>query len=266
MAESVWRTATAEGASIIRTDHAQKTFDLEGIDGHGLNRLDREYMTVLADADGPVRLNVIATRLGVPTQTLVKNVEPYLVRLGLVTKDDGGRRLTVEGMQHVRRAASQEGAPLEQRERMAADLMLGSAEQVVEPFVGEGDDGQVAAPQHNPLERGDVAASIRVRVGQAEGDLRFSNAVGGGKVGVQGQQLALPLLNRPSPRARARQSLHRFERGGRKLDRIKIKIGNVGGIVAHASDDKHQSVKLSDWVPSTTYACHLSGISVSFSR
>ncbi len=111
IAESVWRTATAEDASVIRADHADKTFDLEGIDGHGLNRLDREYLAVLADGDGPVRLNVIATRLGVPTQTLVKNVEPFLVRLGVVTKDDGGRRLTTQGMQHIRGVVvSQEGA------------------------------------------------------------------------------------------------------------------------------------------------------------
>ena len=69
---------------------------------------------MLADADGPTRLNVIATRLGVPTQTLVKNVEPYLVRLGLVTKDDGGRRLTAQWMQQARAATSREG-PLNQQ-------------------------------------------------------------------------------------------------------------------------------------------------------
>jgi Holliday junction resolvasome RuvABC ATP-dependent DNA helicase subunit len=40
--------------------------------------------------------------LGVPSQTLVKTVEPYLVRIGLVTKDDGGRRLTAAGIRHVR--------------------------------------------------------------------------------------------------------------------------------------------------------------------
>ena len=63
LAESIWRTATADGCSVIRIDHAHKTFDLEGIDEQGLNRLDREYLSILADADGPVRLNVLATRL-----------------------------------------------------------------------------------------------------------------------------------------------------------------------------------------------------------
>lgn len=101
LAESVWRTATAEGASVVRIDHAVKTFDLEGIDGHGLNRLDREYLAVLAESEASVRLNVLATRLGVPPLTLVKNVEPYLVRVGLVTKDDGGRRLTPKGSEHI---------------------------------------------------------------------------------------------------------------------------------------------------------------------
>jgi holliday junction DNA helicase RuvB len=103
LAESVWRTATADGASVVRADHAQKTFDLEGIDAQGLAKLDRDYLAVLAESDGPVRLNVIATRLGVPVQSLVKQVEPFLLRLGLVTKDDGGRRLTAQGIRHSRR-------------------------------------------------------------------------------------------------------------------------------------------------------------------
>lgn len=111
LAESVWRTATAEGASVVRSDHADRTFELEGIDGCGLAKLDREYLTVLAESDGPVRLNVLATRMGVPHQTLVKQVEPYLVRVGLVTKDDGGRRLTASGINHVRQhGQSQDGS------------------------------------------------------------------------------------------------------------------------------------------------------------
>lgn len=102
LAESIWRTATADGCSVIRVDHAEKTFDLEGIDEEGLNRLDREYLSVLADAGGPVRLNVLATRLGVAAQVLAKTVEPQLLRIGLLFKDDNGRRLTALGIDHMR--------------------------------------------------------------------------------------------------------------------------------------------------------------------
>jgi Holliday junction DNA helicase RuvB len=106
LAESVWCTATAEGASVVRGDHAAKTFDLEGIDRHGLMKMDRDYLAVLSESEGSVRLNVIGTRLGVPVQSLVKQVEPYLVRIGLVTKDDGGRRLTPRGIEHLRSQAA----------------------------------------------------------------------------------------------------------------------------------------------------------------
>ena len=44
-----------------------------------------------------MRLNVIASRLGLPTQTVSQVIEPYLIRSGLVMKDDQGRRQLTAG-------------------------------------------------------------------------------------------------------------------------------------------------------------------------
>jgi Holliday junction DNA helicase RuvB len=53
-------------------------------------------------ADGSTRLNVIASVLGLPSRTVAEVTEPFLIRSGLLTKDDQGRRcLTALGHQHL---------------------------------------------------------------------------------------------------------------------------------------------------------------------
>jgi Holliday junction DNA helicase RuvB len=103
--ESVSRTSAAEGSEDIAVAHAHRTFELEGLDELGLNQLDRDYLAVLNEAGGAVRLNVLATRIGAPAQTVVKLIESYLIRCGLVIKDDGGRVLTPKGIEYARSLA-----------------------------------------------------------------------------------------------------------------------------------------------------------------
>jgi Holliday junction resolvasome RuvABC ATP-dependent DNA helicase subunit len=51
---------------------------------------------------GANRLNVIASTLGLPARTLAVVTEPFLIRAGLVVKDDDGRRqLTPKGRSHL---------------------------------------------------------------------------------------------------------------------------------------------------------------------
>lgn len=94
------RVCRAEGADRITEDHLRRACDLEGTDAIGLGPTDQQYLGVLAA--GPTRLNVIASRLGLPTRTVAEVVEPFLIRAGLACKDDQGRReLTAEGRQHL---------------------------------------------------------------------------------------------------------------------------------------------------------------------
>jgi Holliday junction DNA helicase RuvB len=47
-------------------------------------------------------LNVIASILGLPAKTVSGVVEPFLIRAGLMVKDDQGRReLTAKGREHL---------------------------------------------------------------------------------------------------------------------------------------------------------------------
>jgi Holliday junction DNA helicase RuvB len=73
---------------------------LERIDALGLGITEQAYLGLLAE--GPTRLNVLASSLGLPSRTVSQVVEPFLIRVGLIMKDDQGRRLlTAAGHEHL---------------------------------------------------------------------------------------------------------------------------------------------------------------------
>lgn len=78
----------------------QKACSLEQLDHLGLGPLEQKYLWLLIE--GPKRVNVLASMLGVPSKTLSSVTEPFLLRAGLLTKDDASRRvLTPEGRRHL---------------------------------------------------------------------------------------------------------------------------------------------------------------------
>jgi len=104
--ENCLRTSRAEAAEMITMAHFHRTLELEGLDGElGLDQTERAYLTVLAEAgDGQaVRVNVLATRLGLPMKTLCDVTEDYLVRAGLVMRAPAGRELTDKGRAYIQR-------------------------------------------------------------------------------------------------------------------------------------------------------------------
>ena len=94
------RVCRAEGENEITLSHMRRACQLEELDGLGLGPNEQTYLGILAG--GPVRLNVVASRLGLPSRTVAEVIEPYLIRSGLVVKDDSGRRvLTDQGQEAV---------------------------------------------------------------------------------------------------------------------------------------------------------------------
>jgi Holliday junction DNA helicase RuvB len=95
------RVARAEGETAITAPHLERACALEQIDCLGLGPLDQQYLRRLAD--GPVRVNVLASVLGLPVRTVSQVIEPFLIRAGLIDKDDQSRRqLTPAGIEHLR--------------------------------------------------------------------------------------------------------------------------------------------------------------------
>jgi len=95
------RVGRSEGNHAITVQHFERACSLEQIDELGLGPVERKYLAILND--GPSRLNVIASILGLPTRTVSDVTEQYLIRAGLIDKDKIGlRQLTAKGREHAR--------------------------------------------------------------------------------------------------------------------------------------------------------------------
>jgi Holliday junction DNA helicase RuvB len=91
----------AEAAGTISLATFERTCSLEQIDSLGLDAVEQRYMQLLFEAGGCLRVNVIASCLGLPRPTLERAIEPYLIRSQLIEKSDAGRNLTAAGRQHL---------------------------------------------------------------------------------------------------------------------------------------------------------------------
>ncbi len=98
--QAAYRSCRAAGESGVTVEHLLQACRLEGCDSLGLGFLEQKYLRLLLD--GPRRVNVLASALGVPTKTLTSVTEAFLIRAGLIDKDDQSRRvLTPKGREHL---------------------------------------------------------------------------------------------------------------------------------------------------------------------
>jgi holliday junction DNA helicase RuvB len=98
--QACFRVCRSKGETTITLDHLNRACGLEQVDALGLGPIEQRYVSILAD--GPKRLNVISSMLGLPSRTVSQVTEPFLIRAGLVIKDDAGRRqLTIAGHEHM---------------------------------------------------------------------------------------------------------------------------------------------------------------------
>ena len=74
-----------------------------GIDTLGLDAQDRKYLETIARIShgGPVGVEAVAHTMNLVPDTLIDEVEPYLLRSGLVIRTPRGRRLTSAGFDHL---------------------------------------------------------------------------------------------------------------------------------------------------------------------
>lgn len=74
-----------------------------GIDRLGLDPQDRKYMETMARVfgGGPVGVENLAHTMNLVPDTLIDEVEPFLLRSELIIRTPRGRRLTVVGFEHL---------------------------------------------------------------------------------------------------------------------------------------------------------------------
>ncbi len=87
----------------ITTEIARKAIDTLEIDPLGLERQDRRYLTTLMSifGGGPAGLRALAHSMSIPADTLEDDIEPFLLRSGLIQRTPRGRMLTVAAYQHL---------------------------------------------------------------------------------------------------------------------------------------------------------------------
>jgi len=100
--QACYRQARSENSETVTLDHMYRTMELFDIDAAGLDGVEQGYIRLLAQSDEPLRLNIIASRLGLPTRTVSRITEPALLRQGFIEKRQDGRVLTQKGMEHLR--------------------------------------------------------------------------------------------------------------------------------------------------------------------
>ena len=97
---SCWRCCRAEGEKTITIKHLQQACQLEEIDEIGLDSVERRYLKALVK--GRTRLGVLACILGLESRAVSHHVEPFLLRSGLIIKDNNGlRELTRKGQEYL---------------------------------------------------------------------------------------------------------------------------------------------------------------------
>ncbi len=83
--------------------HAREALELLGIDELGLEKTDRNILRALAEQfkGGPAGLKSIAAAIGEEDDTIEDVYEPYLMRLGFLTRTARGRIITDEARKHL---------------------------------------------------------------------------------------------------------------------------------------------------------------------
>jgi Holliday junction DNA helicase RuvB len=86
----------------VGLDAVHAALELYDVDALGLDRLDREVMKIILTRfdGGPVGLNTLAVSVGEESETIESVVEPFLVRIGLLTRSPRGRVATSDAWQH----------------------------------------------------------------------------------------------------------------------------------------------------------------------
>ena len=82
---------------------ARDALEMQGIDTGGLDSQDRKYLETIARVfgGGPVGVEAVAHTMNLVPDTLVDEVEPYLLRSELVIRTPRGRKLTPKGFDHL---------------------------------------------------------------------------------------------------------------------------------------------------------------------
>lgn len=94
-----------KGADRISPELAKQCLDSMGVDGFGLDKIDRKYLLTIIDkfAGGPVGVETLSAGISEEVETLEDVYEPYLMQIGFIERTPRGRMVTPAAAKHVGR-------------------------------------------------------------------------------------------------------------------------------------------------------------------
>ena len=95
--------AEVEGEGVITKDIANRGLKLLGVDGSGLDLIDRKLLeTIICKFDGgPVGLDTLSASIGEERVTIEDVYEPYLLQIGYLNRTQRGRTATRLAYEHL---------------------------------------------------------------------------------------------------------------------------------------------------------------------
>jgi Holliday junction DNA helicase RuvB len=95
--------AQVRSDGLINPANVTQALKLEGVDEKGLTDLDRRYLKTIIEfyKGGPVGIEAIAATLQEESDTLVDIVEPYLLKIGFITRTSSGRKASEAAYKHL---------------------------------------------------------------------------------------------------------------------------------------------------------------------
>ncbi|MEZ6125406.1 MAG: Holliday junction branch migration DNA helicase RuvB [Planctomycetaceae bacterium] len=95
--------ADARSNGRITLEVARKALEMKAVDPRGLEELDRQYINTIISVfgGGPAGVQAIAHTMNIPADTLEDEIEPYLLREGLIQRTPRGRTITADAWKHV---------------------------------------------------------------------------------------------------------------------------------------------------------------------
>jgi Holliday junction DNA helicase RuvB len=81
----------------------QKALEMYEVDPVGLDRLDKAVLNAIINKfnGGPVGVSTLAMAIGEEAETIENLAEPFLVRMGFISRTPRGRVATASGYQHL---------------------------------------------------------------------------------------------------------------------------------------------------------------------
>lgn len=95
--------AEVKATGAINLQVARHALKLEGVDEHGLDDLDRNFLSTIIRLykGGPVGVEALSATLNEEVDTLVDMVEPYLLQQGFISRTRTGRRANEPAYKHL---------------------------------------------------------------------------------------------------------------------------------------------------------------------